>query len=68
MVHQEQDKEAVDRLRTLAEAKKFKLGIKALTMAYVRTYGESINHKKVARLKREYNIPTKIRMKRYQKP
>lgn len=67
-IHQEQDREIVARLRTLAEAKKFKLGIKALTMAYVRTYGEPINHKKVARLKREYNIPTKIRMKRYQKP
>lgn len=58
----------VVKLRALAEAKKFKLGIKALTMAYVRTCGEPINHKKVARLKREYNIPTKIRMKRYQKP
>lgn len=62
------DQEAVTRLRTLAEAKKFKLGIKTLTMAYVRTHKEPINHKKVARLKREYNIPTKIRMKRYQKP
>jgi putative transposase len=67
-VHQEKDHEVVARLRTLAEAKKFKLGIKTLTMAYVRTYGEPINHKKVARLKREYNIPTKIRMKRYLKP
>jgi transposase InsO family protein len=37
-------------------------------MAYVRTHKEPINHKKVARLKREYNIPTKIRMKRYAKP
>ena len=62
------DQESVTRLRTLAEAKKFKLGIKTLTMAYVRTHKEPINHKKVARLKREYNIPTKIRMKRYQKP
>lgn len=62
------DKVVVDRLRTLAEAKKFKLGVQTLTMAYVRTYQESINHKKVARLKREYNIPTKIRTKRYQKP
>ena len=62
------DQEIVARLRTLAEAKKFKLGIKTLTMAYVRTYGEPINHKKVARLKREYDIPTKIRMRRYTKP
>jgi transposase InsO family protein len=67
-IHREQDREIVARIRTLAEAKKFKLGIKTLTMAYVRTYGEAINHKKVARLKREYQIPTKIRMKRYQKP
>jgi len=62
------DQETVDRLRTLAEAKKFKLGIKTLTMAYTRTYHEPINHKKVARLKRTYNIPTKIRMRRYAKP
>ena len=66
--HQRQDSEVVARLLTLAEAKKFKLGIKTLTMAYVRTYSEPINHKKVARLKREYNIPTKIRTRRYAKP
>jgi putative transposase len=62
------DQEAVTRLRTLAEAKKFKLGIKTLTMAYVRTHKEPINHKKVARLKHEYDIPTKIRTRRYAKP
>lgn len=62
------DKATVGRLRTLAEAKKFKLGIKALTMAYVRAHKEPINHKKVARLKREYDIPTKIRMKRRTRP
>jgi transposase InsO family protein len=62
------DAETVIRLKTLAEAKKFKLGIKTLTMAYVRTYKEPINHKKVARLKREYHIPTKIRMRRQAKP
>ena len=67
-VHQEQDCEVVARLRALAEAKKFKLGIKTLTMEHVRAYGESINHKKVARLKREYDIPTKIRARRYAKP
>jgi putative transposase len=62
------DQEAVTRLKTLAEAKKFKLGIKTLTMAYVRTHKEPINHKKVARLKYEYDIPTKIRTRRYAKP
>jgi transposase InsO family protein len=62
------DQEAVTRLRILAEAKKFKLGIKTLTMAYVRTHTEPINHKKVARLKHEYDIPTKIRTRRYAKP
>lgn len=64
----ERDKETVLRLRVLAEAKKFKLGIKTLTMEYVRAHKEPINHKKVARLKRAYDIPTKIRMKRYTKP
>lgn len=62
------DTETVTRLRALAEAKKFKLGIKTLTMTYVRTHRELINHKKVARLKREYDIPTKIRVKRHAKP
>ena len=62
------DQDTVTKLRTLAEAKKFKLGIKGLTMAYVRTHKQTINRKKVARLKREYNIPTKIRMKGYAKP
>lgn len=62
------DKVVVDRLRALAEAKKYKLGVQTLTMAYTRRYREPINHKKVARLKQEYDIPTKIRTKRYQKP
>lgn len=65
---QTQDSEVVERLRTLAKAKKFKLGIQALTMEYTRKYHVPINHKKVARLKREYDIPTKIRTKRYAKP
>lgn len=67
-IRQERDRTVVERLRILAERKKFKLGIKTLTMAYVRAHHEPINHKKVARLKREYHIPTKIRMKRYKKP
>jgi transposase InsO family protein len=38
-------------------------------MAYNRSYpNEIINHKKVARIKRQYQIPTKIRQKRYLKP
>ena len=62
------DRDMVNRLRTIAKAKKFKLGVQTLTMAYTRTYHEPINHKKVARLKREYDIPTKIRQKRYNNP
>ena len=67
-MRQLRDEEVVVRLRTLAERKKFKLGIKTLTMAYVRAHGELVNHKKVARLKRVYDIPTKIRARRYTKP
>lgn len=67
-VREERDHEVVRRLRILSEAKKFKLGIKTLTMAYVRAYREPINHKKVARLKQIYDIPTKIRRRRHQKP
>jgi transposase InsO family protein len=38
-------------------------------MAYNRQYPEAvINHKKVARIKKQYAIPTKIRQKRYQHP
>jgi len=65
---QSRDKDTVDKLRTIAKAKKFKLGIKTLTMEYTRTYKELINHKKVARLKLEYDIPTKIRTRRHKKP
>lgn len=68
LTRQLRDEEVVVRLRTLAERKKFKLGIKTLTMAYVRAHGELINHKKVARLKLAYAIPTKIRARRYTKP
>lgn len=68
VVRQTKDCEVVAQLRTIAAAKKFKLGIQTLTMAYVRKYKEPINHKRVARLKREYAIPTKIRTKRYAKP
>jgi len=63
------DQMVLDRLRGLAEAKRFKLGIKGLTMAYNRQYPkEIINHKKVARIKTQYQIPTKIRQKRYLSP
>lgn len=65
---QTKDLEVVEQLRAIALAKKFKLGIQTLTMAYTRQHHKSINHKKVARLKREYNIPTKIRTKRYARP
>jgi transposase InsO family protein len=58
----------VEQLRAIAKAKKFKLGIQTLTMAYTRQYHKTINHKKVARLKREYGIQTKIRTKRFAKP
>ena len=65
---QTKDREVVDQLRAIASAKKFKLGIQTLTMAYTRQHHTPINHKKVARLKQEYDIPTKIRTKRYAKP
>ncbi len=65
---QTKDREVVEQLRTIAATKKFKLGIQTLTMAYTREHHTPINHKKVARLKREYDIPTKIRTKRYAKP
>jgi len=65
---QTKDREVVAQLRTIATAKKFRLGIRTLTMAYTREHHTPINHKKVARLKREYEIPTKIRTKRYMKP
>lgn len=68
VLRQERDRAVVGRLRTLAKEKRYKLGIQTLTMAYTRTYQEPINHKKVARLKREYDIPTKIRTRRYLKP
>lgn len=65
------DQELVRELRAMAEKKRFKLGIRTLTMAYNRRHkhdGLVINHKKTARLKSEYGIPTTIRRRRYQKP
>jgi transposase InsO family protein len=63
------DEVIVSRLRTLAKAKQFKLGIRGLTMAYNRQYPELVvNHKRIARLKKQYDIPTNIRKKRYQNP
>lgn len=68
VTRQTKDREVVDQLRTIAMTKKFRLGIQTLTMAYIRTHKVSINHKRVARLKKEYDIPTKIRARRYAKP
>lgn len=67
----ERDQPLVLELRALAEQKKFKLGIRTLTMAYNRKHQSDnmvINHKKVERIKREYGIPTNIRRKRWKKP
>lgn len=67
----ERDEPVTRELRRIAETKKFKLGIRTLTMAYNRAHhaaGVVINHKKVARIKREYNIPTKIRRKHSKRP
>ena len=64
----QKDQEVVERLRRLAKDKKYKLGVKGLTMRYTRAYKEPINHKKVARIKREYDIPTTIRQRRYKTP
>jgi transposase InsO family protein len=67
----QRDECVVQELRRLAEAKKWKLGIRTLTMAYNRKHkkeGLVMNHKKVERIKREYGIPTKIRTKRFKRP
>ena len=67
----EREQELVDELRTMAEKRRFKLGIRTLTMAYNRRHKREsrvINRKKVARLKKEHDIPTNIRRRRYQKP
>lgn len=65
---EERDKLRVDRLRTLSGKKKNKIGIQGLVMDYERKYKEPINHKAVARLKKQYDIPTKIRVARRNKP
>ena len=60
----EREQELVDELRTMAEKRRFKLGIRTLTMAYNRRHKREsrvINRKKVARLKKEHDIPTNIR-------
>jgi putative transposase len=62
------DTEVTEQLQEIAETKKFKLGIRGLTMAYQEKYKIVINHKKVRRIKSEYHIPTRIRQKRWRKP
>jgi putative transposase len=66
-IRQQKDCMVVEALRDLAEKKRFKLGVRTLTMAYNRKHKKDnrcVNRKKVARLKREYDIPTKIRCRR----
>lgn len=71
LAREHKDKSIVEELQDMAKKKRFKLGVRALTMAYNRKHindGKPINRKKVARLKREYDIPTKIRQRRGSKP
>lgn len=68
---EKRDEPIVLELRTLAEEKRWKLGVKGLTMYFNRKHKKenmNINKKKVDRIKREYGIPTKIRGKRRKKP
>lgn len=69
----QRDKQYVERLHILSATDKnpkkhYRIGIQQSYMKYQDVYGETIARNKIARLKREYYIPTKIRMRRNKKP
>ena len=58
------DKASLDLVREVYEKSRGKAGIRQTKMRIKRKYGIKLNLKKIARLKREYNLEMKIRRKR----
>lgn len=59
----ERDLEDLKILKKYHERSKYKDGIRQLEMTILREEGIVMNHKKIARLKRQYNLVTEIRVK-----
>lgn len=58
------DIKALQMIRYLHKKRNGKLGIRQMKLEVYREFGVTINHKKIARLKRENGLQTKIRKKR----
>ena len=58
------DRNALDLVQLVYEESKGKAGIRTTQMKIQRQYGIKINLKKIARLKKEYNLLTRIRKKK----
>lgn len=58
------DEASLQLVRAIYDSSRGKAGIRQMMMRIKRTYGIKINLKKIARLKRDYNLLTKIRRKR----
>ena len=60
---EENDFEDLQRVKKIFEMRKSKAGVRTVTMELPRIFGIVINHKKVARIKKEYGLTTMIRKK-----
>ena len=60
---QKRDKEAKELITKIFQAKQEKAGIRTIAMILEHKYGIKMNLKKIARIKREYGLITKIRKK-----
>lgn len=58
------DQSSLDFIKNIYEYTRGKEGIRLTQMKIDRLYGVKINLKKIARIKKEYNLPTKIRRKK----
>ncbi len=57
------DKPIVDIVEKICASKRYKIGIRSISMILRNKYNLTVNHKKIERIKREYKIPTNIRKK-----
>ena len=60
---QEKDKPSLHLIKEVFEDNKQKAGIRTIAMMLENKYGIKMNLKKIARIKREYGLTTKIRKK-----
>lgn len=57
----QKDQAPLTMIKAIFEKRRFKSGIRTITMEIPRKFGVQVNHKKVARIKKEYGLVTQIR-------